>query len=122
MINFLLIISLVCVLVFIYAIFYAIDENNLFNTKSLLTENARVIAKNKETLSGIHPITTYNGYGYSTRYVETVTIQYKITFELEPTATKKTFCLSKKQYEAIGINEFGYLTYNLEKFKAFEKI
>lgn len=116
-----LVIVLVCIIVFIYAILYAIDENKTVNEK--ITELARVIEKNIESKTEIHPITIYNGcYGYDTQYVETFQIKYLIKFKFELKEENITFSLSKKQYESLSVGDFGYLTYQIERFRSFEKL
>ena len=113
---------MICLGVLILAFICAIDENTMLNKESMLTENAHVISKNVETISGVYPVTTYNGYGYTTKYVNTVNTTYTVTFALETEQTRLTFNVSKKQYEALEIGNLGCLSYQLKRFKGFEKL
>lgn len=107
-------------LIFTYAIAQLVHDT--IDTQEL-HHDVRVRDKQVETGEGMYPVTTYNGYGYTTRYVNTTCTKYKVTFECitDPNRMEQTLFVSKKQYDQLNKGDLGSLWYYTGVFKRFDK-
>ena len=89
-----------------------------------LHHQVRVIDKQVETGQGIYPVTSFNGYGYTTRYVSTNCTKYRVAFlftdEVEPMELR--LYVSKKQYDTLNLGDTGSLLYCTGAFKRFDPV